>query len=117
MADKIRKAGEPAKVTPFFAQAEMFYACKGAWASKDCNGDAEEESRATFNMKWRARLRPVGLPKAGPFRIRDMIGLAERASSRFGSDGRSGPGSESVHDAGGALLDGLGQTSAHPILH
>lgn len=117
MADKIRKTGEPAKGTPFFAQAEMFYACKGTWASKDCNGSAEEESFATFNMKWRARLRPVGLPKAGPFRIRDMIGLAERASNRFGSDGHSGPGSESVHDAGGALLDGLGGTSAHPILH
>lgn len=117
-AKELRKQDEKPSFSPFFAQAEYFYDCRAnhkKWSSSDCNGDVEDDSFATFNMRWRARLRPVALPKAGPFNLRDAIGLAERNRDHFKSSGK-GPGRDPIHDAGDALLDGL-RGDSNAILH
>jgi len=113
-SEALRKADEKPSFFPFFAQAEYFYDCVGKWAGEACNGDAEDESHATFNMRWRARLRPVALPKAGPFSLRDALGLAERSHHHMTS---GGPSEDTIHEAGGELLEALSDGAANHILH
>lgn len=115
-AKQLRIADEKPSFFPFFAQAEFFYDCRGKWAGKDCNGDPEEDSEATFNMKWRARLRPVALPKRGPFSLRDVLGIAERSHHRMSSPG-GGLRRGSVDDAASELVTDLAEGADHAILH
>ena len=48
-------------VTPpmYFAQSEFYFDCEKAWDDDSCNGD---ETEASFNMRWRARMRNVKTP-------------------------------------------------------
>ncbi len=92
---------EQAHVSPFVAQAEFFYDCRGRWGSSGCNG-APDASQATFNMKWRARLRPVVAPRA--FGIGEAFALVSRHPGRFGARGDA-PSTERVRE-GVALLRG-----------
>lgn len=50
----------------YYAQAEFYYDCKGAWADAQCNGPTDRINpgveNAVYNMKWRARLRRVRRP-------------------------------------------------------
>ncbi len=87
-------------VTPFYAQAEFYYDCDDTFTSEACNGDPMENSYATFNMKWRARLRPVSLPEVGPFKLREVVELAERNASRFTPKSGAAPSREAVSSAG-----------------
>lgn len=116
-ADALEKTGDKPKFFPFFAQAEFFYACGGKWAGDSCNGDVEEDSHATFNMKWRARLRPVALPKLGPFSLRDALGLAEKNHTRFASSGGHPPSRDAVREGGAELIEGISGQGANHILH
>jgi hypothetical protein len=43
----------------YFAQAEFYFDCDQTWSAPNCN----DEDNATFQIKWRARLRKLALPK------------------------------------------------------
>ena len=104
---------ERAEPGPFFAQAEFFYDCRGAWTASACNG-AAEDSQATFNMKWRARLRPVSAPRAG-FGVRELFALAARHPGRFGSPGEAPDAGRLRH--GSAFLAGALGDAHGRLLH
>lgn len=58
----------PARPPPvFFAQSELYFDCASRWESPDCNDGegATIASRATFAMRWRARLKRVRRPSFG----------------------------------------------------
>lgn len=56
--------GKQVSPPTYFAQAEFYFDCEKKWDDDSCNG---EETEATFNMRWRARLRSVRTP--------DFLGL------------------------------------------
>jgi hypothetical protein len=45
----------------YVAQAEIFFDCHGAWGDGGCNGN----DNASYNMRWRARLRRLRTPNVG----------------------------------------------------
>ncbi len=103
VAESRRLREERAEPGPFFAQAEFFYDCRGRWAGSACNG-APEDSQATFNMKWRARLRPISAP--AHFGVRELFALAARHPGRFGAPGDA-PAADRVRSGGAFLADAL----------
>lgn len=48
----------------YFAQAEFYFDCSSTWGDDLCNGDGPE-ANASYSLKWRARLRRVGIPEFG----------------------------------------------------
>lgn len=48
----------------YFAQAEFYFDCTDTWGADVCNGDGPE-ANASYTLKWRARLRRVGIPEFG----------------------------------------------------
>jgi len=115
-AKALAKNDDKPSLLPFFAQAEFFFDCKGPWKGGDCGNDQPDHFKGSFEMRWRARLRPVSFPKTGPFNLRDAVGLAEHNHQRFASDGK-GPDRDRVHDAGKALQEGLSTQAGDAILH
>lgn len=75
----------------YFAQAEFYFDCEEGWEAEKCNG---EETEASFNMRWRARMRRV----AGP----DFMGMILGALG----DGLLGPLVDFAVDAGADALKG-----------
>lgn len=45
----------------YVAQAEIFFDCRGSWGDGGCNGN----DNASYNMRWRARLRRLRTPNVG----------------------------------------------------
>ena len=114
----LAQSNERPSIPPFFAQAEFFFDCKGKWKDASCGNDQTDHFKGTFEMRWRARLRPVAFPKAGAFSLRDAVGLAESNQRRFATDG-NGPGRDTVREAGQALTEGLSPNGGNEnqILH
>jgi hypothetical protein len=81
------------------ADAEFFYDCSGSWTDSACDGDEE----AMWNMRWRARLRPLKVPGGNA-----ISGLMTGLVPSWLSGGGVGGGPSSMPSAGdlGGLVDG-----------
>lgn len=102
--------------SPFFAQAEFYYDCQGRWSGNMCNG-APEDSQATFNMKWRARLRPVSAPRSAKFGVGALFALAANHPGRFGEAGKA-PAADRIQKGSAFLGEALGRSDANgQLLH
>lgn len=61
IASRSYGVGSSTKSHWYVAQAELFFDCQGGWGDGGCNAN----DNASFNMRWRARLRRLRTPNIG----------------------------------------------------
>jgi hypothetical protein len=88
----------------YFAQSEFYFDCDANWSAEQCN----LEDNATFQIKWRARLKRFSIGKTGDSILSigmaglENIGKIEQVRDQLGGIG----------GAAGALFNGRGITGA-----